>query len=40
VVQVITSCAQGIRIELIGVSIQTAQEMEESTVSRPALVPG
>jgi len=34
-----TSCAHGIRIELIGVSMQTAQEMEESTVSRPALVP-
>ena len=33
-----TSCAQGIRIELIGVSMQTAQEIEESTVSRPALV--
>ena len=30
-----TSCAQGIRIELIGVSMQTAQEMEESMVSRP-----
>ena len=32
-----TSCAQGIRIELIGVSMQTAQEMEESMVSRPVV---